>query len=118
MPIQVMRDRDAIVIKAEGKLVEEDFSAFTPRFEALTQQNEKIRVLFDMSEFEGWSPSGLWEEIKFDLKHYGGISRLAVIGATKWHHTLVNLTSPFAAAEMRYFDRHAVSQARAWLSSP
>lgn len=105
------------MIHALGKLVKEDYPLFTSQFERIVSGNGKLSVLFDMTELDGWSSKGFWEEAKFDLRHNNDIGRLAVIGDAKWQHALVDIAKPFAAAEVRYFHRDEVSQARNWLLS-
>jgi hypothetical protein len=36
-----------------------------------------------MTGFHGWEAGALWEDIKFDLKHYADIERLAMICGQK-----------------------------------
>lgn len=117
MPIQIKQDSDdVIVIRALGKVVQGDYPLFTAQFERITRENGKLRVLFDMTEFDGWDPEGIWEEAKFDIQHNSDIRRLAVIGGKKWHHTLVMVLKPFAAAEVHYFHPGELDNARHWLT--
>jgi hypothetical protein len=62
--------------------VKEDYEHFVPEFERLVRQHGKLRVLFDMTGFHGWEASALWEDIKFDSKHFADIERLAMVGKT------------------------------------
>lgn len=117
MPIQIKEDSDhVIVIRALGKLVREDYPLFTAQFEQITRKNGKLRVLFDMTEFDGWDPAGIWEEMKFDIQHNSDIRRLAAVGEEKWHHALVMVFKPFAAAEVRYFLHGEADKAKHWLT--
>ena len=119
MPIQMERDGDGIVIiRAAGKLAKDDYSAFTAEFDRAVRRSGKLRVLFDITNFNGWEPDGIVEEVKFDVKHNSDISRLAVVGDSKWHHTLVAALKPFAFAETRYYQSSEGDQARLWLSEP
>jgi len=119
MPIQIEKETDdVVVIRATGKLTKEDFLHFKPQFEQTLLERGKLRVLFDMTAFEGWEPKGFWEETKFDIKHNGDIRRMAVIGDEKWHHTLITIFKPFVAARVRYFQRGEADQARHWLLEP
>lgn len=119
MPIRIEEGIDDIVlIRATGKLTRENYDAFVPEFERALRSRGKLRILFDITGFDGWQPDGIWQEIKFDLKHNSDISRLAVIGDEKWHHLLVAALKPFAFAETRYFSPSQSSQARPWLLRP
>ena len=119
MPIQIEKgNEDVVVIRATGKLTKEDFSQFAPQFEQSIHERGKLRVLFDMTGFEGWEPKGFWEETKFDIKHNSDIRRMAVLGDEKWHHTLITIFKPFVAAQVRYFQRSEANEARDWLLEP
>ena len=37
-------------------------------------------MLFDMTDFHGWDAGAAWEDIKFDIKHFADIERLAMVG--------------------------------------
>ena len=39
-----------------------------------------------MTGFQGWDAGAAWEDLKFDLKHFGDIERLAMVGDKKWQH--------------------------------
>src|SRR6202142_246567 len=78
MPIQLKEEngRNTLVIHISGKLVKPDYEHFVPEFERLLRQHGKLRVLFDMTGFHGWDAGALWEDIKFDVKHFADIERL------------------------------------------
>ncbi|HVT98203.1 MAG TPA: STAS/SEC14 domain-containing protein [Acidobacteriaceae bacterium] len=119
MPIKIEDGTDDIVeIRAIGKLTKEDFTAFVPEFEGRVRRLGKLRVLFDITSFDGWQPDGIWEEIKFDWKHNSDYRRLAVVGDEKWQHLLVTAFKPFTFAEVRYFSLPQSDQARQWLLRP
>ena len=86
-----------------------------PEFERLLGQHGKLRVLFDMSDFHGWEGSAVWEDIKFDIKHFADIERLAMVGNKKWQHGMATFFKPFTKAKSRYFDRADTAEARKWL---
>jgi hypothetical protein len=102
-------------VEASGKLVATDFQSLESTFQRLVKQNGKIRVLFSMRDFHGWEPIAFWDEVKFDLKHFGDIERLAMVGDKQWEKFLGVFGRPFTAAEVRYFDESALPAARVWL---
>src|SRR5580704_5827556 len=101
-----------------GKLAKEDYEHFTPEAERLIRNHGKIRVLFEMSDFHGWKPGAIWEDIKFDVKHFSHIERLAMIGEKKWQKAMSNFCRPFTTAAIRYYDHAHIAEARAWLNEP
>ncbi len=120
MPIQLNEENGGrlLVVHVSGKLVKADYEQFVPEFERLLQQHGKLRVLFDMTGFHGWEAGGLWEDIKFDIKHFADIERLAMVGEKKWQHGMATFCKPFTKATIRYFDHSDAAAARAWLVEP
>jgi hypothetical protein len=109
---------EVLEVRASGKLSKEDYGHFVPVVERLIKQNGKIRVLFEMHDFHGWEAGALWEDIKFDVKHFGDIQRLAMVGDKKWEQGMAAFCKPFTTAKVQYFDVKDVDKARTWLTSP
>jgi hypothetical protein len=104
-------------VKASGKLTKEDYQRFVPDVERLIKDHGKIRILLEMHDFHGWEVSALWEDIKFDLKHFGDIERLAMVGDSKWEKGMAAFCKPFTKAKIQYFDSSKADEARAWIGS-
>ena len=102
-------------VKVSEKLTTEDYEKFVPQIEELIKKHGKIRVLFHMHEFHGWTVGALWQDIKFDLKHFGDIERLAMVGDRKWEAGMAAFCKPFTTAKIRYFDVGEIEQARQWI---
>jgi hypothetical protein len=102
-------------VHVSGKLTREDYGRFVPDVERLIQQHGKINILFEMHDFEGWSAGALWEDIKFDVKHFKDIARLAVVGERRWQEGMTAFCKPFTTANIRYFEHAQIDEARAWL---
>ena len=117
MPIQLQEENDGkmLAVHVTGKLVKSDYEKFVPEFERLVQQHGKLRVLFDMTGFHGWEGGALWDEIKFDIKHFADIERIAAVGDRKWQHGMAAFFTPFTKATTRYFDHADAAEARKWL---
>lgn len=105
-----------LVVRASDKLSKEDYAQFVPEVERLIKEEGKIRLLFEMQDFHGWEVGALWEDIKFDLKHFADIERLAIVGEKKWEEWMATFCKPFTRAEIRYFDQSQTDEARNWLA--
>jgi SpoIIAA-like len=118
MPIQLSKEDSGkvLVIHVSGKLVKADYADFVAEFERLLKEQGKLRVLFDMAGFQGWDAGAAWEDLKFDMKHFSDISRLAMIGDKQWQQGMAIFFKPFTKAVTRYFDRANSAEARKWLS--
>jgi hypothetical protein len=119
MPIQLNEEDGGkmLVVHVGGKLAKANYEHFVPEFERLVQQHGKLRVLFDMTGFHGWEGGALWEDIKFDVKHFADIERLAMVGEKKWQQGMATFCKPFTTATIRYFDHADAAEARKWLAA-
>ncbi len=117
MPIELSEERDGkiLVIHATGKLVKADYEQLVAESARLVEQHGKLRVLFDMTDFHGWDVGGAWEDLKFGIKHFADIERIAMVGEKKWQHGLAMFWALFTRATCRYFDHADAAEARKWL---
>ncbi|EDY21292.1 UspA domain protein [Chthoniobacter flavus Ellin428] len=103
-------------VHLNGTLTKEDYARFVPDTEELIRQHEKIRMLIIMDDFQGWDAGALWEDIKWDMKHFNHIERVAAVGDRKWEKWMCSFCKPFTTATVRYFDMAQLPEARAWLN--
>ena len=102
-------------LKIEGKLTKEDYQKFVPKVEDLIKKYGKIRILMEMDGFHGWEMGALWEDIKFDVKHFRDIERLAMVGDSKWEAGMALFCKPFTTAKIKYFDAAKADEAGKWI---
>ena len=98
-------ETNVVVLRVSGKLTKDDYAIFVPELEQWIVRHGKIRILFDMVDFHGWTVSAAWEDLKLGMKHFSDIERVAMIGR------------PFTRAKVRYFDRADADKAETWISS-
>lgn len=117
MPVEIREDVEGkvFVARLSGKLTKQDYEHFVPKIEARIKQDGKLRMLVQMHDFHGWKLSALWEDIKFDAKHFADIERLALVGERKWETGMAAFCKPFTTAKIRYFDAEKYGDAVAWL---
>jgi hypothetical protein len=104
-----------LVINLSGKLTKEDYERFVPEVEQRIKQQGKVRMLVQMHDFHGWTAGALWQDIKFDLKHFTHIERLALVGERKWEAGMTVFCKPFTTATIRYFDAARFDEALKWV---
>jgi hypothetical protein len=108
-------DGKVLMVKMSGKLTKEDCKHFFPEVERLIDKLGTIRVLCQMHDFHGWEVAALWEDIKFDLKHFADIERLAIVGERNWQASMAVFCKPFTRAKVRYFDQREFDEAEEWI---
>ena len=113
--IDISIEGKVMEVQATGKFEKTDYELFVPAAEELIKEHGKIRVLFIMHDFHGWTAGAAWEDIKFDLKHFNHIERLGIVGESKWEHGMAIFCKPFTTARLKYFDSSELEEARAWI---
>ena len=75
MPIQLPEENEGqvLVVHVSGKLEKAHYEAFVPEFERLAAEHGKLRVLFDMTGFQGRDAGALWEDTKFAFHNFHSI---------------------------------------------
>ena len=104
-----------VIVHIGGKLHTEDYKRFVPAVEKSIQEHGKVRMLIQMHNFHGWDAGALWQDIKFDARHFNQIERLALVGETTWEKWMATFCRPFTTATIRYFSPNQLTEARAWV---
>ena len=104
-------------VRASGTLTKVDYDRFVPEVEKGIEEQGRLRILFEMTEFHGWRPGAAWEDLKFGVRHMGQIERMAMVGDRSWEKLLAVFARVFTAAPVRYFDRAEIEEARAWVAA-
>lgn len=107
---------DLFAVMLADSLSGEDYNRIVPPMEAKIAQHGKINLYWEMVDFDGWQPEGLWKDLKFDVKHINSFHKVAMVGEKKWQDWLTQLTKPFTPAEVRYFDLSQREEAMRWVN--
>ena len=107
---------NVVEIELSGKLTAKDYETCVPELERRIKEVGKLRLLVVLRDFHGWEVAALWEDIKFDFKHFRDFQRLALVGDSKWEAGMATFCKPFTTATIKYFDLADVDQARAWVA--
>ncbi len=106
----------ALEVHVTGKLTKESYERLVPAVDGQIKQYGKLHILFVMQDFHGWTAGAMWEDLKFDLKHWKDIERLAIVGEKKWEQGMASFCKPFTKAQIRYFDIAQIEDARKWVA--
>jgi len=104
-----------IEVEINGKLVHADYEHFVPMTEDHINQFGKVSMLVILNDFHGWDAAALWDDLKFDVKHFNDIKRLGVVGHAKWERGMTAFCKPFTTAEIQFFEPGELDAARAWV---
>ena len=103
-------------VRATDKLTQSEYEAFVPRVEELIRKHGKLRVLLELHDFHGWTAGALWEDVKFALKHFADVERIAVVGETRWQEGMTAFCRPFTTANIQFFPPGQAGKARQWVA--
>jgi hypothetical protein len=112
-------ERDNVYrVEISGTLRKEDLDRCQEQLAAEIDRSGPVRLLFLLSQFEGWEANATWNDLSFFVQRGDAIERIAIVGPPRWR----NETLMFAGADLRrapveFFPVGAAADARAWLSS-
>ncbi len=98
-----------------GKLHDEDYKQFVPKMETILTAEGRVRLFIQLEDFHGWDLHAAWDDLKFNLKHYSGFERIAMVGDRKREEWMASFCKPFTKAKVKYFDKLEVYAAWTWL---
>ena len=118
MTVELVENAEArtLEVSVSGKLSADDYETLEPGVDKLIESSGKIKILFIMHDFHGWDLGAVWEDIKFDFKHWRDIERLAIVGESKWEEGMATFCKPFTSAKIQYFDSSSIEEARRWVN--
>lgn len=114
--IEIVAADKVLEVEVTGKLNKEFYKQFAPAVDRQIEEFGKVRILFVMHDFHGWTVGAMWEDMKFDLKHWKDIERLAIVGESKWQQGMATFCKPFTKANIKYFEHDELDAAREWVA--
>ena len=107
----------ALKITVPEKVKADDFRQIAPQIDSLIQQQGKIRLLIDASNFSGWENIAAFERhIGFVKNHHQKVERISVITGHDWQHWVIGTIRLFVHPEVRAYDKGQESEALAWIT--
>lgn len=106
-----------VEIKMIGTLTHEDYELFVPVIDGAMEDvpEQKMNMLADMRELEGWELNAAWDDFKFGLNHRRDFAKIAMVGNATWEKFSAKISNLIISGETRYFDKR--EDALAWLES-
>jgi hypothetical protein len=105
-----------VIVEVRDRLTRADYEKFVPRVEKQIERHGKINFVARFDKLEGVEPGALWEDLKFDVRHFDDIRRVAIIGDKSWEKWMAKFCRPFTTAEVEYFGTDQAANAIEWAS--
>ncbi|GAB2533511.1 SpoIIAA family protein [Rufibacter soli] len=99
----------------KGTLGKAEYEVMLPALEEKIAEHGKLNLYWEMTGLDHWSAEGLWEDLKFDVKHVNSFLKIALVGDKAWEKNLTALMKPFTSAQVKYFDHQNRDEAREWV---
>lgn len=101
-----------------GKLTEADYlDLLVPEMEKAMKEFPKIRVVWVMEHFEGWTVGGAWEDFLLGTK-FTAVEKMATVIDENWDEWMTLLFKAFTTltrTELRFFRREHLAEAWEWI---
>ncbi|MBL6764884.1 MAG: STAS/SEC14 domain-containing protein [Verrucomicrobiae bacterium] len=104
-----------LLVRVSGSLSTADYAPFVAEAEGLIAEWGRLRLLVELHDIKAFSLGALWEDLKFDLKHFGDVERLAVVGETHWQLWMTEMAKVFVSGDVKFFSASHMAEARVWL---
>lgn len=108
---------NVIGYKITGKIMPEDYEQLVPEVEALVAKEGHIRLVIDMTQFQGEAMKAWGADWQFGREFHDKIDKLAVIGDKVWERLLMPLAKPFYAHAVKVFHSDEADAAWEWAQS-
>jgi SpoIIAA-like len=118
--IDVLRDMpDGVAgIRVSGRLRGDDLRQFEPAMEKLLKNGEIRIVEVIASDYEGFGPGGLVEDLKLGLnalfQHHSAFKRIAVVTDKEWVAHTLHALAWMVPGELALFRLDELERAKEW----
>jgi hypothetical protein len=118
--IEILTDMPAGVtgVRVSGRLNGDDLRDFKPQMEQLVGGDEIRIVEVIASDYEGFGPGGLVEDLKLGLgsvlKHHSAFKRIAVVSDKEWVAHTLHALAWLVPGELAVFGLDELERAKQW----
>jgi hypothetical protein len=102
-------------IKATGSVTKSDYDQLLPLIQKLVQAQGDIRLLLDLTEFQGENIDALKKDLTLGQDLSGKVEKMAIVGDKKWEKWTTKLMDSFSAKGAEFFKNADIDYAWTWL---
>jgi hypothetical protein len=116
---ELLRDKGILIIKPQGALRAEDFTALAGSVDPYLEQHGELKGLMaEAPSFPGWEDlAALLSHLRFVRDHHRRIRRIAVVSDSALLAMAPKIASHFVSAQIRTFDAADRAAALAWIEA-
>ena len=118
--IEVLADmpKGVVGFRVSGRLLGNDLRGFKPTMEEMLKTGEIRIVEVIASDYEGFGPGGLIEDLKLGfgslLQHHSAFKRIAVVSDKEWVAHTLHALAWMVPGELGLFTLDELEQAKDW----
>ncbi|MCK4971597.1 MAG: STAS/SEC14 domain-containing protein [Thermoplasmata archaeon] len=106
---------NAVGYRIVGKIRKEDFEAFLPQVRALVDQFGSIRLLLDLSDYDGIELKAWFSDAKFGKEFHKDLEKMAIVGDKRWNKWITSLSRSALSGQAKFFNEIDIESAWMWL---
>lgn len=116
LKLESTADPHTIAMTISGKLTADDYDLLNKEMDELAALTNKINLLIEVIDFEGYSMGGLWKDLKTTVTHYNKFQKVAFLGKG-WLEGVVNTADYITpGVDLEFFELIDKDKALAWLA--
>ena len=115
MPYIFKKHGNILEFQITGRITTNEMVASWRDAEPVIAKHDKIYVLLELIDFEGWGAEAVWIEWKKNLEHFDNIDRVSFVAPKKWQEWYEQFSTPVSQAKTAYFDPGEFDKAYLWL---
>ncbi|HUX80178.1 MAG TPA: STAS/SEC14 domain-containing protein [Alphaproteobacteria bacterium] len=108
---------NVIGIRVKGRMRAQDYETLLPYIDSLIVQHGNVRILSDLSDYEGVEVSAILKTLPKVFKYSSKVEKKAVVTDQHWVYTWAKLLAPFFKTEVRCFPSSEIDKAWKWVRS-
>ena len=107
---------DTVTVRLLGKLEPSAYSGVDAELDRWLSGRDRMRLLLDLREFDGWQGLGaLGEHLGIVREYARRPERVAIVGDAAWQRLAAGVMGRFVRAEVCYFPSGSFEEASAWV---
>ena len=112
----LQKGADTLVIcTLQGQLTAREYDVFLPQFESEIRHFTDLRVLFNVTELDGWCRGTPWRTLSFNSRHRTHVAKIAVVGPIYRARWMARACQPLSFKDLRRFPTKDIADAWAWI---
>lgn len=113
--VQLNSDEKILYMVVSGKLTNHDFDKIALLVSSKLKKFGKIRLYYEMKDYEGWTFQAFWRDLYMDLKYRNKVEKIAMVGEKFWEKWMADLIKPLSPADVRFYGPHQKEEAKEWI---